>query len=86
MDAKTPFQNRFQRLSLARRLLIGALLWSALLVVGGVVAISAVYRAEAVNILDDEALELSLFGIIGEIVPSSYQSRMAAFQKNMRNT
>lgn len=54
MDAKTPFQNRFQRLSLARRLLIGALLWSALLVVGGVFAISAVYRAEAVNILDDE--------------------------------
>lgn len=54
MDANTPFQNRFQRLSLARRLLIGALLWSALLVVGGVFVISAVYRAEAVNILDDE--------------------------------
>ncbi len=54
MDAKTQFQTRFQRLSLARRLLIGALLWSVLLVVGGVVAISAVYRAEAVNILDDE--------------------------------
>jgi signal transduction histidine kinase len=54
MDANKPFPNRFQRLSLARRLLIGALLWSMLLVIGGVVAISAVYRAEAVNILDDE--------------------------------
>lgn len=54
MDAAKPTQNRFQRLSLARRLLIGALLWSVLLVIGGVFAISAVYRAEAVNILDDE--------------------------------
>lgn len=54
MDAAIPTKNRFQRLSLARRLLIGALLWSALLVVGGVVAMTAVYRAEAVNILDDE--------------------------------
>ena len=54
MDTAGPFKNRFQRLSLARRLLLGALVWSVLLVVGSVVAITAVYRAEAVNVLDDE--------------------------------
>lgn len=54
MDATAPTKNRFQQLSLARRLLLGALLWSALLVVGGVVTITTVYRAEALNILDDE--------------------------------
>jgi signal transduction histidine kinase len=54
MESANPPKNRFQRLSLARRLLIGALLWSLLLVIGGVFAISAIYRTEAVNILDDE--------------------------------
>lgn len=54
MDTAIPSKNRFQRLSLARRLLLGALLWSVLLVVGGVFAMTAVYRAETLNILDDE--------------------------------
>ena len=54
MDTADPLKNRFQRLSLARRLLLGALLWSVLLVVGGVITITTVYRAEALNILDDE--------------------------------
>ena len=54
MDTAAPQKNRFQRLSLARRLLLGALLWSVLLVVGGVLAMTAVYRAETLNILDDE--------------------------------
>ena len=54
MDTAAPPRNRFQRLSLARRLLLGALLWSVLLVVGGVFAMTAVYRAETLNILDDE--------------------------------
>ena len=47
-------------LSLARRILIGALLWSALILVGGVVAMSAVYRAQTINLLDadlDSTLE-----------------------------
>ncbi|MEO1189021.1 MAG: ATP-binding protein, partial [Pseudomonadota bacterium] len=34
--------------------MLGALLWSVLLVVGGVFAMTAVYRAETLNILDDE--------------------------------
>lgn len=54
MDTADPLKNRFQRLSLARRLLLGALLWSVMLVLGGVVTITTVYRAEALNILDDE--------------------------------
>lgn len=54
MDSADPQKNRFQRLSLARRLMIGALLWSILLVVGGVFAMTAVYRAETLNLLDDE--------------------------------
>lgn len=54
MDAPSKPKNRFQQLSLAKRLLLGALLWSVLLVVGGVFAISAVYRTEAINLLDDE--------------------------------
>ena len=54
MDSAAPPKNGFQRLSLARRLMIGALVWSVLLVVGGVVAMTAVYRAETLNLLDDE--------------------------------
>ena len=54
MDAAIPPKNKFQQLSLARRLLLGALLWSILLVVGGVITMTAVYRAETLNILDDE--------------------------------
>lgn len=54
MHTAAPAKNRIQRLSLARRLLLGALLWSVLLVVGGVLAMTAVYRAETLNLLDDE--------------------------------
>ena len=54
MDVSPFLKGRIQNLSLARRLLLGALLWSILLVVGGVFALSAVYRAETLNILDDE--------------------------------
>lgn len=54
MDTPSKPKNRFLQLSLAKRLLIGALIWSLLLVTGGVFAISAVYRTEAVNLLDDE--------------------------------
>lgn len=46
--------KRFSRLSLARRILIGALLWSVLIVVGGLFAMTAVYRAQTISLLDDE--------------------------------
>lgn len=47
----TRFRNP-GRLSLARRILIGALLWSVLIVAGGVFAISEVYRVQTINLLD----------------------------------
>ncbi|WOR13738.1 sensor histidine kinase [Hyphomonas sp. FCG-A18] len=53
-ESSPTLRERFGRLSLARRLLIGALLWSLIVVAGGVVTITAVYRAEAINLLDDE--------------------------------
>ena len=67
--ASTPdLRNRFGRLSLARRILIGALLWSLLIVAGGVVAISAVYRAQAVNLLDAD-LDTTLMTLARAIEP-----------------
>lgn len=64
----TIFKNRFGRLSLGRRLLIGALLWSLVVVIGGIVAITAVYRTETVNLLDDE-LERTLITLSRAIDP-----------------
>lgn len=64
----TIFKNRFGRLSLGRRLLIGALLWSLLVVIGGIVAITAVYRTETINLLDDE-LETTLITLSRAIDP-----------------
>lgn len=51
-----PETPKFQvsRLSLAQRMLAGALIWSILIVVGGVIAITAVYRAQALSLLEDE--------------------------------
>lgn len=67
--ASTPdLRNRFGQLSLARRILIGALLWSLLIVAGGVVAISAVYRAQAVNLLDAD-LDTTLVTLARAIEP-----------------
>lgn len=54
MDSSPDSPKRTRRLSLARRILIGALLWSALIVVGGVVATSEVYRAQTINLLDSD--------------------------------
>lgn len=54
MDSLPASPKKTRRLSLARRILIGALLWSALIVVGGVVATSEVYRAQTINLLDSD--------------------------------
>ncbi|MEM7493047.1 MAG: HAMP domain-containing sensor histidine kinase [Pseudomonadota bacterium] len=59
---------RFGHLSLGRRLLIGALFWSLFVVFGGVVAITSVYRAETVNLLDDE-LQTTLITLSRAIDP-----------------
>ncbi|MDJ0920543.1 MAG: HAMP domain-containing sensor histidine kinase [Henriciella sp.] len=54
MKAPKTLQFRFGRLSLAQRILIGALIWSAVIVIGGVVALTAVYRSQALSLLEDE--------------------------------
>ncbi|MEO0550193.1 MAG: ATP-binding protein [Pseudomonadota bacterium] len=54
MKASQLFEARFGRLSLARRILIGALIWSVVIVVGGVLAMTAVYRSQALSLLEDE--------------------------------
>ena len=58
-DTPTDPNKATGSLSLARRLLIGAALWSVIVVIGGVIAMSAAYRAQAVNLLD-EALDSTL--------------------------
>ena len=54
MDELPDAPKTVSRLSLARRILIGASLWSVLIVVGGLIAMTAVYRAQAISLLDDE--------------------------------
>ena len=41
-------------MSLTRRLMIGAALWSLIILVGGALALSAVYRSQTLQLLDDE--------------------------------
>nr|WP_070958784.1 ATP-binding protein [Hyphomonas sp. Mor2] len=68
MEASPAPVKTKRRLSLARRILIGALLWSALIVAGGVVAISAVYRAQTINLLDAD-LDSTLVTLARAIEP-----------------
>ena len=68
MSTLPAFRRKTRRLSLARRILIGALLWSVLIVVGGVVAISAVYQAQTINLLDDD-LDSTLVTLARAIEP-----------------
>ena len=64
----TRFRNP-GRLSLARRILIGALLWSVLIVAGGVFAISEVYRVQTINLLDAD-LDTTLQTLARAIEPA----------------
>lgn len=68
MNSLPPFRRGSRRLSLARRVLIGALIWSALIVVGGVIATSAVYRAQTINLLDAD-LDSTLVTLARAIEP-----------------
>ncbi len=54
MDEPQVPKQGLGQVSLARRILIGALIWSVLIVFGGVVAMTAVYRAQTLSLLDDE--------------------------------
>lgn len=59
---------RHARLSLARRILIGALAWSAMIVIGTVVATTTVYQAQSINLLDAE-LDSTLVTLARAIKP-----------------
>ena len=68
MESSPAAPRKSRRLSLARRILIGALLWSMLIVAGGVFAISAVYRAQTINLLDAD-LDSTLVTLARAIEP-----------------
>ena len=42
------------RLSLSRRMLIGAVVWSLIAVVGGIIAMTISYRAQTMRLLEQE--------------------------------
>ena len=54
MSWRRYFSRRAEALSLAQRFLIGALVWSVIIVLGGVLATTTVYRAQALGLLEDE--------------------------------
>jgi len=68
MESKPTSNGSLRRLSLARRILIGALVWSVLIVFGGVIATSAVYRAQTINLLDAD-LDSTLVTLARAIEP-----------------
>lgn len=68
MDEPQVSKQRLGQVSLARRILIGALLWSALIVLGGVFAMTAVYRAQTISLLDEE-LDSTLVTLARAIEP-----------------
>lgn len=68
MDDVETSQPKRRQISLARRIMIGALIWSALIVFGGVFATSAVYRAQAVTLLDQD-LDATLVTLARAIEP-----------------
>ncbi len=68
MHNEHPQKARLSQLSLAQRILIGALLWSIVIVVGGVIAMSAVYQAQTQGLLDDE-LDSTLVTLARAIEP-----------------
>lgn len=68
MDEPSTLKSGIGQLSLARRILIGALIWSVLIVFGGVFAVSLVYRAQTLNVLDNE-LDSTLVTLARAIEP-----------------
>jgi len=48
------FLDRWTRLSLARRIMLAAGVWGLVVLVGGALALSAVYRAQTLSLLEDD--------------------------------
>ena len=67
-SAPTPpsLLDRWTRLSLARRIMVGAAVWGLVVLIGGAIALSAVYRAQTLTLLEED-LEQSLVGLTREM-------------------
>ena len=48
------FLDRWTRLSLARRIMLAAAIWGLIVLIGGALALSALYRAQTLSLLSDE--------------------------------
>ena len=60
------FLARWTRLSLARRIMLAAAVWGMLVLVGGALALSALYRAQTLALLEDD-LEQTLITLTREM-------------------
>ena len=58
--------DRWTRLSLARRIMLAAAVWGLVVLVGGALALSAVYRAQTLSLLEED-LEQNLVGLTREM-------------------
>lgn len=58
--------DRWTRLSLARRIIVAAGVWGLIVLIGGAIALSAVYRAQTLTLLDED-LEQTLVGLTREM-------------------
>ncbi len=58
--------DRWTRLSLARRIMLAAAIWGLVVLVGGALALSAVYRAQTLSLLEED-LEQTLVGLTREM-------------------
>jgi hypothetical protein len=48
------FLDRWTRLSLARRIILAAAVWGLIVLIGGALALSALYRAQTLSLLSDD--------------------------------
>jgi len=58
--------DRWSSVSLARRVMIAALVWGLLVLIGGAVALSAIYRAQTLSLIEDD-LEQTLVTLSREL-------------------
>ncbi|KCZ51178.1 ATP-binding protein [Hyphomonas pacifica] len=64
--SKPTLLDRWTRLSLARRIMLAAAVWGLVVLVGGAIALSAVYRAQTLTLLEED-LEQTLIALTREM-------------------
>ena len=53
-SSKPGFVDRLSGMSLARRIMIAALVWGSFVLVGGALALSALYQAQTLDLLEED--------------------------------